>query len=106
MNPKLKPPGTKRLKLKCDTLLSTSAFKFKLRRYSKGGEVESTDKSTDKGKDKGKDKSKGGKGDKEKAVPTARLVRLKVRYQPLDGSWKSGDQADQADQADQVGTDG
>jgi hypothetical protein len=30
----LKPPGTKRLKLDCDVLLSISAFKFKLRRYS------------------------------------------------------------------------
>jgi len=35
MKPKLKPPGTKRLKLKCDILLSTSAFKFNLRRYTK-----------------------------------------------------------------------
>jgi len=35
MKPKLKPPGTKRLKLKCVILLSTSAFKFKLRRYIK-----------------------------------------------------------------------
>jgi hypothetical protein len=34
MKPKLKPPGTKRLKLNRDTLLSTSAFKFNLRRYS------------------------------------------------------------------------
>ena len=33
MNPKLKPPGTKRLKLKCDILLSTSGFKLNLRRY-------------------------------------------------------------------------
>ena len=33
MKPKLKPPGNKRLKLKCDLLLSTSAFKFNLRRY-------------------------------------------------------------------------
>ena len=33
MKPKLKPPGTKRLKLNCDVLLSTSAFKFNLRRY-------------------------------------------------------------------------
>ena len=32
---KLKPPGTKRLKLQCHTLLSTSAFKFNLRRYIK-----------------------------------------------------------------------
>jgi len=32
MNPKLTPPGTKRLKLKCDVLLSTSAFKSNLRR--------------------------------------------------------------------------
>jgi len=32
----LKPPGTKRLKLKHDELLSTSAFKFNLRRYVKG----------------------------------------------------------------------
>ena len=35
IKPKLKPPGTKRLKLKCDVLLSTSAFKFNLRRYTK-----------------------------------------------------------------------
>jgi len=34
MKPTLKPPGTKRSKLRCDKLLSTSAFKFKLRRYS------------------------------------------------------------------------
>ena len=34
MKPKLKPPGTERLKLKCDILLSTSAFKFNLRRYN------------------------------------------------------------------------
>ena len=33
IKPKLKPPGTKRLKLKCVILLSTSAFKFNLRRY-------------------------------------------------------------------------
>jgi hypothetical protein len=35
MKPKLKPPGTKRLELKCDILLSTSAFKFNSRRYTK-----------------------------------------------------------------------
>ena len=29
----LKAPGTKRLKLKCDTLLSSFALKFNLRRY-------------------------------------------------------------------------
>jgi hypothetical protein len=34
MKPKLKAPGTERLKLKCDILLSTSAFKFLLRRYT------------------------------------------------------------------------
>ena len=34
MKSKLKAPGTTRLKLKCDILLSTSAFKIKLRRYS------------------------------------------------------------------------
>jgi len=34
IKPALKAPGTKRLKLRCDVLLSTSAFKFKLRRYS------------------------------------------------------------------------
>jgi len=33
IKPKLKPPGTKRLKLDCDVRLSTSAFKFILRRY-------------------------------------------------------------------------
>jgi len=33
MKPKMKPPGTKRLKLKWEILLSISAFKFNLRRY-------------------------------------------------------------------------
>ena len=40
INPTLKPPGTKRLKLKWDTLLSSFAFKFNMRRYnvaSRGG---------------------------------------------------------------------
>jgi hypothetical protein len=36
MKPKLKLPGTKRLRRKCDILLSTFAFKFNLRRYIKG----------------------------------------------------------------------
>jgi hypothetical protein len=35
IKPTLKPAGTKRLKLECDVLLSTSAFKFDLRRYTK-----------------------------------------------------------------------
>jgi hypothetical protein len=37
INPKpmLKPPGTKHLKLKRDELLSTFAFKFNLRRFTK-----------------------------------------------------------------------
>jgi hypothetical protein len=35
IRPKLKPPGTQRLKLNCDVLLSTSAFEFNLRRYMK-----------------------------------------------------------------------
>jgi hypothetical protein len=34
MEPKLKSPETERLKLKCDILLSTSAFKINLRRYN------------------------------------------------------------------------
>ena len=34
MKPTLKLPGAKRLKLTCDILLSTSAFKFRLRRYN------------------------------------------------------------------------
>jgi hypothetical protein len=34
MKPTLKPPGTKRLKLECDMLLSSSAFEFNLRRYT------------------------------------------------------------------------
>jgi hypothetical protein len=34
IKPNLKPPGTKRLKLRCDILPSTSAFKVDLRRYS------------------------------------------------------------------------
>jgi hypothetical protein len=33
----LKAPGTKRLKLKSDELLSSFAFNFNMRRYSKGG---------------------------------------------------------------------
>jgi hypothetical protein len=33
IKPTLKPPGTKRLKLKYHKLLSSSAFKFNLRRY-------------------------------------------------------------------------
>ena len=37
MKPKLKPPGTQRLTLKCDILLSNCAFKFNLRRYTKVG---------------------------------------------------------------------
>ena len=38
IKPTLKPPGTKRLKLKCDILGLTSAFKFKSRRYIPGVE--------------------------------------------------------------------
>jgi len=34
IKPKLKPPGNKRLKLKYEILLSTSAFKINLRRYN------------------------------------------------------------------------
>jgi len=36
MKPKLKPPGTKRLNLKYDELLSSFAFNFTLRRYIEG----------------------------------------------------------------------
>jgi len=35
IKPTLKPPGTERLKLNCEILLSTSDFKFNLRRYTK-----------------------------------------------------------------------
>jgi hypothetical protein len=34
IKPKLKPPGSKRLKQNGDVLLSTSAFKFNLRRHT------------------------------------------------------------------------
>ena len=34
IKPKLKPPGTKRLKLNRDILQSTSGFEFNLRRYN------------------------------------------------------------------------
>jgi len=34
MKPKLKPPGTKRLKLKYQELLSRFGFKYTLRRYA------------------------------------------------------------------------
>ena len=37
IKPMLKPPGTKRLKLNCDVLLSTFAFKLYLRRYIQAG---------------------------------------------------------------------
>ena len=40
IEPTLKPPGTKRLKVNCDILLSISAFKFNLRRYSKASHAE------------------------------------------------------------------
>ena len=36
MNPVLKAPGTKRLKLEYDKLLSNVAFNFNLCRYAKG----------------------------------------------------------------------
>jgi len=36
IDPVLKAPATKRLKLKVDELLSSSAFEFNLRRYIKG----------------------------------------------------------------------
>jgi len=36
MKPKLKLPGSKQLKLKCNVLLSNRAFEFYLRRYSMG----------------------------------------------------------------------
>ena len=36
MQPKLKPPGTKRWKLNLEILLSISAFIFTLRRYTSG----------------------------------------------------------------------
>jgi hypothetical protein len=39
IKPKLKPPGTKPLKPRWDVLLSTSAFEFKLRRYTTDEEV-------------------------------------------------------------------
>jgi len=43
MKPMLKPLGTKHLKLKCDILISTFAFKFNVRRYSWGKFLRSTD---------------------------------------------------------------
>jgi hypothetical protein len=39
VKPRLKPPRNKRLKLKRDILLLTSAFKFNLRRYGLGGTI-------------------------------------------------------------------
>ena len=40
IKPKLKPPGTKRLKLQCDIMLSTSAFKFNLRLYTEAPDAD------------------------------------------------------------------
>jgi len=39
VQPTLKAPGTKRLKLKYDDLVSNFTFKFNLRRYNKGMNV-------------------------------------------------------------------
>ena len=39
IKPILRPPGSKHLKLNCDVLLSTFAFKFNLRRFSAGDQV-------------------------------------------------------------------
>ena len=39
IKPTLRAPGLKRLKLKCDKLLSTFAFKFNLRCYSEAVET-------------------------------------------------------------------
>ena len=39
IKPTLKAPGLKRLKLKCDKLLSTFALKFNLLRYSEAVET-------------------------------------------------------------------
>jgi len=39
VKPMLKPPGTNRLKLNSDELLSKCAFDFNLRRYCKGGKA-------------------------------------------------------------------
>jgi len=38
MKPKSKLPGAKRLKLKCDIMLSTGAFKYNLRRHNEGAQ--------------------------------------------------------------------
>ena len=40
IKPMLKAPGTKRLKLRCDKLLSDVVFNFNLRRYTEGGRLE------------------------------------------------------------------
>ena len=47
MKPKLKPPGTKLLKLMCDKLLSTSAVIFNLSRYTEVREALSDRDATD-----------------------------------------------------------
>jgi len=47
IKPKLKPPVSKRLKLKSDILLSTSAFKLNLRRYSEASERKATARADD-----------------------------------------------------------
>ena len=39
IKPTLKAPGSERLKLKCDEVLSSVAFNFSLRRYSKATKV-------------------------------------------------------------------
>jgi hypothetical protein len=42
IKPLLKAPGTERLKLKYEELLSNFGFKFNLRRYSKGGRFDAS----------------------------------------------------------------
>ena len=51
IEPTLKAPGTKRLKLKCDKLLSSLGFNFNLRRYAKAAVTTSRDAATNTGTD-------------------------------------------------------
>jgi len=47
IKPKLTPPGTKQLTIRCDELLSIFAFKFNLRRYTEDEDDEDSEEDED-----------------------------------------------------------
>jgi len=88
MKPMVKPPGTERLKLKCDILLSTSAFKSNLRRY-RAGSGESTSPRTTSGRSAANSPEPGSTGTsrpvsgRQGLTPVALLTDTLVHHGPV-----------------------